>query len=97
MNLKRTLILLLIGLFFQSALSFAQIDSTIKVFQFPANMIPKIDGKADDWSMVPKDYVIGSDQLKEDFGKFAKLDTNDLNVNMRVGWVKGLNRLYFLY
>ena len=76
---------------------FAQADSTIKIFQFPANMIPRIDGKTDDWAMVPKQYIIGSDQLTEDFGKIAKLDTNDLNISIKVGWVKGLNRLYFLY
>ena len=75
----------------------AQADSTIRIFQFPANMIPRIDGNADDWKMVPKKYIMGSDQLSEDFGKIAKLDTNDLNISVRVGWVKGLNRLYFLY
>lgn len=76
---------------------FGQGDSTIRIFQFPADMIPRIDGKTDDWAMVPKEYVMGSDQLVEDFGKFAKIDTADLNVKVRVGWVKGLNRLYFLY
>jgi hypothetical protein len=95
MSLKRVPILLLLGIF--SQLSLAQIDSTIKIFQFPANMIPRIDGNTDDWAMVPNSYIIGSDQLVEDFGKFTKIDTNDLNVKVRVGWVKGLNRLYFLY
>ena len=28
-------------------------DTEFKVFQFPANMIPRIDGKVDDWAMVP--------------------------------------------
>lgn len=85
-------------LFFVTANSYAQIpDSTIKIFQFPADKIPCIDGKTSDWDMVPKNYIVGSDQLVEDFGKFAKLDTNDLNIKVRVGWVKGMNRLYFLY
>ncbi|NWJ52904.1 MAG: PKD domain-containing protein [Bacteroidetes bacterium] len=89
---------LLPGFFGLGGASFAQVaDSTIKIFQFPANMIPRIDGKTDDWAMVPKQYWVGSDQLVEDFGKIAKLDTNDLNITVRVGWVKGLNRLYFLY
>ena len=39
---------------------------TYKIFQFPSNMIPRIDGNADDWSIVPEDYVIGSDQLTDD-------------------------------
>ena len=29
-------------------------DITYKVFQFPANMIPRIDGNTDDWNMVPE-------------------------------------------
>jgi hypothetical protein len=96
MNCKHLLLLLLFIIGF-TTLTNAQIDSTIKIFQFPANMIPRIDGNTDDWAMVPNSYIVGNDQLKEDFGKIAKLDTNDLNVKVRVGWVKGLNRLYFLY
>ena len=75
----------------------AQIDSTFKIFQFPPDKIPRIDGNTDDWAMVPKEYIIGNDQLKDDEKKHATLDTNNLNVKVRVGWVKGLNRLYFLY
>ena len=93
----KSLLFVLLFLVGRSMLSFAQVDSTIKVFQFPANMIPRIDGNANDWAMVPKSYIVGSDQLVEDFGKIAKIDTNDLNIRVRVGWVKGLNRLYFLY
>jgi hypothetical protein len=80
-----------------SAMVVAQVDSTIKVFQFPANAIPRIDGNTDDWSLVPAGYIVDSDQLTEDFGKFSKIDTTDLNVKIRVGWVKGMNRLYVLY
>jgi len=60
-------------------------------------MIPRIDGNTDDWSIVPDEYVIGTDQLVDDNGKYAKPDSNTLDVRVRVGWVKGLNRLYFLY
>ncbi len=72
-------------------------DVTFKIFQFPAKMIPRIDGKADDWSIVPDEYVIGLDQLVDDNGKHKKPDPNNLDVRVRVGWVKGLNRLFFLY
>lgn len=72
-------------------------EVTFKIFQFPANMIPRIDGNTDDWSMVPKDYVIGTDQLVDDNDKYTKPDPNNLDVKVRVGWVKGFNRLYFLY
>jgi hypothetical protein len=67
-----------------------------KVFQFPANAIPRIDGKTDDWAMVPESYAIGSDQLVDTVNKTPR-DPKDLDVRVRVGWVKGLNRLYFLY
>ena len=67
-----------------------------KVFQFPANQIPRIDGKTDDWAMVPASYAIGQDQLK-DTVKNTTMDRKDLDVTVKVGWVKGLNRLYFLY
>ena len=67
-----------------------------KVFQFPANAIPRIDGNVDDWAMVPESYAIGSDQLKDTVnGTVWKKD--DLDVKVKVGWVKGMNRLYFLY
>ena len=70
---------------------------TYKVFQFPADRIPRIDGNTDDWSMVPERYVVGTDQLRDDSGKHPKPDPKTLDVRVRVGWVKGLNRLYFLY
>jgi hypothetical protein len=72
-------------------------DVTFKVFQFPADKIPRIDGNVDDWAMVPEDYVIGMDQFVDDTGKHPKPDPKNLDVRIRVGWVKGLNRLYFLY
>ena len=60
-------------------------------------MIPRVDGQIDDWSIVPDEYVVGTDQLVEDSGKYSKPDPKTLDVRVRVGWVKGLNRLYFLY
>src|SRR5450755_292975 len=71
--------------------------TTFKIFQFPANMIPRIDGDASDWKIVPDDYAIGMDQLVDDTNKDRKPDPKDLDVRVKVGWVKGLNRLYFLY
>src|SRR4051812_919130 len=73
-------------------------DKTFKIFQFPADKIPRIDGKTDDWDMVPEDYVIGTDQLSDTVkGHGTKVDPKDLDVRVRVGWVKGMNRLYVLY
>lgn len=68
-----------------------------KVFQFPPNMIPRIDGNTDDWAMVPEGYSVGSDQLVDDSAAHAKPDPKTSDVRVKVGWVKGLNRLYFLY
>jgi len=72
-------------------------DREFKVFQFPADAIPRIDGDPSDWAMVGDDYVIGSDMLAADDGSGAHPDPKSLGVKVRVGWVKGLNRLYFLY
>ncbi len=69
---------------------------TFPIFQFPANRIPRIDAKVDDWAIVPARYAIGMDQL-EDTVNHTPFDRQDLDVTVKVGWVKGLNRLYFLY
>ncbi len=68
-----------------------------KVFQFPADKMPNIDGKADDWAMVPVSYIVGTDQLIDTAHGGVKVDPKDLDIKVKVGWVKGLNRLYFLY
>ena len=72
-------------------------EVTYKVFQFPADKIPRIDGDTSDWAMVPESYVIGTDQLTDDTKKHTAPDPKTLDVRVKVGWVKGLNRLYFLY
>jgi hypothetical protein len=68
-----------------------------KIYQFPADAIPRIDGKTDDWTQVGADYVVDETQLAADDGSGRKPDPKSLAVRVRVGWVKGLNRLYFLY
>lgn len=73
-------------------------DVEYQVFQFPANQIPRIDGDADDWSIVSESYTIGTKELRETvIGLGDKHDPDNLDVQVKVGWVKGLNRLYFLY
>jgi hypothetical protein len=68
----------------------------LKVFQFPADQIPRIDGKDDDWSIVPDSYAVTLADMHDDEHKHAKPDAKDLDIKVKVGWVKGLNRLYFL-
>ncbi len=67
-----------------------------KVYQFPPTQIPTIDGKPNDWAQVPASYAIGIDQLKDTVYNSA-INKRDLDVSVKVGWVKGLNRLYVLY
>ena len=72
-------------------------EITFKVFQFPADQIPRIDGEASDWAIVPESYAIGLDQFVDDGKPARPRDPQNLDVKIRVGWVKGLNRLYVLY
>jgi hypothetical protein len=60
-------------------------NTVFKIFQFPADQIPRVDGKGDDWAIVPEDYVIGTDQLVDDTGKHPKPDPKTLDVRVRWG------------
>src|ERR1039458_4799078 len=53
---RLVLCVLLLLIFPASALERPEI--TFKIFQFPPNMIPRIDGNDDDWAMVPDSYAI---------------------------------------
>jgi hypothetical protein len=99
MKLYRALLIVLAMIGCNAAFALDRPDVTFKIFQFPQNMIPRIDGNTDDWAMVPDDYAIRTGQLVNDSGGKTKApaDPKDLDVKVRVGWVKGLNRLYFLY
>ncbi len=71
-------------------------DKEFKIFQFPANMIPTIDGRTSDWDIVPDEYAIGYDELKDTVGNIPN-DRKDLDVTVKVGWVEGMDKLYVLY
>lgn len=68
-----------------------------KVYQFPADQLPVIDGKGDDWERVPESYVITLHDMREDEGKHACADSATLAIRVKVGWSKADNRLWFLY
>jgi hypothetical protein len=73
-------------------------DIDFKIFQFPRDAMPRIDCDTSDWEMVPESYVYGTSLLNDtEDGHGTDIDRNDLDVKVTVGWVKGLNRLYFLY
>ena len=57
-----------------------------KVYQFPADKVPAIDGNTHDWDCVPADYKITETALKEDEGKHAQPDTTTLKVSVKEGW-----------
>jgi hypothetical protein len=100
-NCFRNVTLICAGLVaFLSAQSSFALDRTnhlFKIFQFPADRIPCIDGDTNDWNIVPESYVIGTDQLVDDNGRHQLSDPSTPQIRLRVGWVNGLNRLYFLY
>jgi hypothetical protein len=72
-------------------------EVTFKVFQFPADRIPRIDGDPGDWDIVPDSYVIDGSQLRDDGGEHQSPDPKTFDLKVKVGWVKGLNQLFFLY
>ena len=68
-----------------------------QVFQFPKNQIPRIDGEFSDWDIVPESYVVPMEEMWDDSGKHKGIDKSTLDIKVKVGWVDGLNRLYFYY
>jgi hypothetical protein len=73
-------------------------DTVLKVFQFPPDRIPRIDGDPSDWDIVPSNYVYGTDMLLDvENERNAPVNPKDLDIRVRVGWVEGMDRLYFLY
>ena len=96
---KRCLLCICLALLFLPAqFGLERPDVTFKIFQFPPDKIPRIDGNTDDWAIVPDSYAIGMDQLMDtEQGHGMNHDPKNLDVKVKVGWVKGLNRLYFLY
>ncbi|MCR4603830.1 MAG: PKD domain-containing protein [Prevotella sp.] len=68
-----------------------------KVFQFPRTAIPRIDGDFSDWDIVPDSYAVDMSQMWDDTGKHPSVDPSTLDIKVKVGWVNGMNRLYFLY
>jgi len=73
-------------------------DKEFKIFQFPRDQMPRIDGDSSDWDIVPDDYIYGTGLLNDtEDGHGTNIDPRDLDVKVTVGWVNGENRLYFLY
>lgn len=76
----------------------ARNGKVFKIFQFPRDQMPRIDGDKSDWDIVPESYTYDTSFLKDtEDGHGDNIDPEDLDVKVTVGWVKGQNRLYFLY
>lgn len=95
--MKKVILVIALALTAQSALALENMDKNFKIFQFPRNMIPRIDGDMSDWDIVGEEYVYGTKLLNNTSREDVKYDPEDLDIRVRVGWVEGLNRLYFLY
>ena len=71
-------------------------DKEYKIYQFPKDQIPRIDGEFSDWEMVPDSYSIGLNELKDtEGGHGTDLDPINFDIKVKVAWVKDLDRLYF--
>ena len=53
-------------------------ETELKIFQFPPNMIPRIDGVADDWDDIPDEYSYSCDMLREAYLRDLSLDNGAL-------------------
>ena len=99
LKLTKTLLfttsILLSGLPHLNALT--RTDRDFRIFQFPANAIPRIDGDVKDWDMVPDSYAVRTPELWDSVGKHETIQPDSLDISVKVGWVKGMSRLYFLY
>lgn len=93
-NFRRWYVFLVLSISFTC---WSQDQRSFKIFQFPADKIPTIDGATEDWDIVPEAYTVGMDELWEDSGKHTEVDSTNLTVKVKVGWVNGMDKLYFLY
>ena len=58
--------------FIVSAYALERPGMEFKVYQFPADAIPRMDGDASDWEQVPDSYAVGTDQFWEDSGRYIQ-------------------------
>jgi len=72
--------------------------SRFKVFQFPANLKPSIDGNPADWNIVPDSYAITmSEFMDTETGPWHESRSEEAGREDQGRVGEGENRLYFLY
>ena len=70
-------------------------DVTFKIFQFAADQILASTARPTTGLCVPESYVVGMSELMDtEQGHGTNHDTKNLDVRVKVGWVKRLNRLH---
>lgn len=95
--IKAGILFCTIGLMLCPTKNISAQDKPLKIFQFPANMIPRIDGDASDWDIVPQSYAVTTELLTDHTEQHSMPDKKTLDISVKVGWVAGINKLYFLY
>ena len=72
-------------------------NQVYKIFQFPDDHIPQMDGDLADWDIVPNDYIYDYTYYAEVHRDSAEQDHADHHVKrVTVGWNDTHNRLYFM-
>ena len=70
-----------------------------KIYQFPDNKLPVLDGDLSDWSMIPDSYIIDASHIRDErLADESKQipDPKDLDVQVIVAWHNKTNRIYFM-
>ena len=75
-----SIITLLLLQFFCISNLYGQNDNFFKVFCFPSDKIPQIDGDISDWDIVPEKYLITIDSMTEDEGNYMKPDKTTVDI-----------------
>jgi hypothetical protein len=72
-------------------------NQVYKIFQFPDDHIPAMDGDLSDWDIVPDEYFFDYTYYAEMHRDNSAIDTTDHHVKrVAVGWNDAQNRLYFM-
>lgn len=78
----------------QIAHSHLPVQTVFKAFQFTDDQVPTIDGDLGDWGLVDESYVVTTENFF-DLIDAAETDESDFSVELRMGWNKNENKLFF--
>ena len=68
-----------------------------KIYQFPDDRLPVLDGDLSDWAMVPESYIIDTSHIFDSVnGNGFNVAPDDLDIQVIVGWSNSTNRIYFM-